>query len=163
MTEPNQKWRVLFVCLGNICRSPSAEIIFRKLVTDAGRTNEFHIDSAGTIGNHQGEPPDARMAAALRRHGYTVTGHSRKILPSDLIDFDLIITMDASNRSDVIALARDPSLHSKIRPLTHYCTTHQASSVPDPYYGGNEGFEHVIKLLEDGCLGILKALPPNHR
>lgn len=147
--------RVLFVCLGNICRSPAAEIIFRKLVADAGREAEFEIDSAGTIGHHRGAPPDPRMAGSLERQGYQVMGLARQILTADLERFDLIVTMDESNLSDVRSLDPSGKLHAKVRELVGFCTDHDDFRVPDPYYGGQRGFDHVIRLLEDGCKGIL--------
>lgn len=150
---------ILFVCLGNICRSPAAEIIFRQMVADAGRTEDFHIDSAGAIGNHQGSPPDPRMAAALQRHGYKVTGTARKILPADLEHFDLIATMDESNLTEVRQLDPSGKFHAKIRPMVGFCQHHSAPRVPDPYYGGQRGFEHVISLLEDACAGVLAEFP----
>ncbi|MCX6876844.1 MAG: low molecular weight phosphotyrosine protein phosphatase [Verrucomicrobia bacterium] len=152
-------FRVLFVCMGNICRSPAAEIIFRKLVADAGRSAEFEIDSAGSHGYHQGDPPDSRMGACLARNGYPVTGRARKIKTDDLKDFDLIVTMDEDNLAAVNALDRDGWFRSKIRPLVEFCREHQAPRVPDPYYGGQRGFDQVIELLEDGCAGILRELP----
>lgn len=149
---------ILFVCLGNICRSPAAEIIFRKLVDDAGRTEDFQIDSAGTIGHHQGSPPDSRMADALERKGFAVTGRARRIEARDLERFDLIVTMDESNLRDVQSLDKKGRFHSKIRPLVSFCRTHDDLRVPDPYYGGQRGFDHVIELLADGCQGILEEL-----
>jgi len=158
MTTPTRKpFRVLFVCMGNICRSPAAEIIFRKQVAEAGRSEEFEIDSAGTLGEHQGEPPDSRMAAALERHGYTVTGRARKIKADDLAHFDLIVTMDEDNLATARAMDPAGRHHDKIRPLVGYCSMHRAERVPDPYYGGQRGFEQVIGLLEDGCAGILET------
>lgn len=152
------RWNVLFVCLGNICRSPAAEIVFRQMIEDTGRADAFMIDSAGTIGDHHGEPPDSRMTSALERHGYRVSGLSRKIKASDLESFDLIVTMDESNMADVRHLDPNGTFHSKIRPLVGFCMDHDELRVPDPYYGGQRGFEHVIELLEDGCRGILKEL-----
>ena len=151
-------YRVLFVCLGNICRSPAAEIIFRKQVTDGGRAKDFEIDSAGTIGHHQGSPPDSRMSAALERQGFTVRGRARQIKTADLENFDLIVTMDETNFSDVQRLDKTGKLHLKIRPLVSFCRHHDDLRVPDPYYGGQRGFDHVIALLEDGCAGILESL-----
>ncbi|MEO5914255.1 MAG: low molecular weight protein-tyrosine-phosphatase [Luteolibacter sp.] len=150
--------RVLFVCLGNICRSPAAEIIFRKLVADAGRETDFEIDSAGTIGHHEGAPPDPRMSESLKRQGYTIQGRARQIHAADLERFDLIVTMDESNLTDVRRLDKTASLHSKIHPFVGFCRDHDDLRVPDPYYGGQRGFDHVIKLLEDGCGGILESL-----
>lgn len=158
MPSTRKPYRVLFVCLGNICRSPAAEIIFRKLVDDAGRADDFNIDSAGTIGHHQGAPPDPRMSDALERNGFTVQGRSRKIEAADLENFDLIVTMDESNLTDVRRLDPTGRLHPKIRPLVSFCRTHDDLRVPDPYYGGQRGFDHVISLLGDGCGGILEEL-----
>jgi protein-tyrosine phosphatase len=145
--------------MGNICRSPAGEIIFRHLVAAAGRSAGIEIDSAGTLGYHQGCPPDPRMAQSLERHGYSVAGSARKIQADDLTRFDLIVTMDEDNLAAVRAL--DPSGHShgKIRPLVEFCSHHHDGCVPDPYYGGQRGFEHVIALLEDGCAGILSSVP----
>ena len=159
MSHQPPKHRILFVCLGNICRSPAAEIIFRKMVADAGRADEFEIDSAGTLGYHQGAPPDARMADSLTRRGFTVTGRARQIRSVDLADFDLIVTMDESNLTDVRKLDPGGGYHGKIRPLVDFCRHHNTPRVPDPYYGGQRGFDHVIGLLIDGCEGILAGFP----
>jgi protein-tyrosine phosphatase len=157
MNDSTRKpFRVLFVCMGNICRSPAGEIIFRKLVADAGRSADFEIDSAGTLDYHQGSPPDPRMAATLERYGYQVAGRARKIQADDLSRFDLIVTMDEDNLASVRALDRTGRVHAKIRPLVEYCREHDEPRVPDPYYGGQRGFDHVIALLEDGCAGILR-------
>lgn len=149
--------RVIFVCLGNICRSPAAEIIFRKLVTDAGREAEFEIDSAGTIGHHAGAPPDSRMAVTLESRGYRVCGKSREIHSADVERFDLIVTMDETNQEDVRRLDRSGARHDRIRPLVSFCRDHDDPRVPDPYYGGQRGFDHVMRLLEDGCQGVLDS------
>jgi protein-tyrosine phosphatase len=155
MRPPRDPQKILFVCLGNICRSPAAEIIFRHQADKAGLLDGFQIDSAGIIGHHQGSPPDSRMAAALQRRGYPVTGKARKIRLDDLRIFDLIVTMDETNLADVRGLDPDGSFHEKIRPFVGYCSRHNDPRVPDPYYGGQRGFDHVINLLEDGCEGIL--------
>ena len=150
--------RVLFVCLGNICRSPAAEIIFSQFASDAGRGQEFEIDSAGTIGHHQGSPPDSRISEALKRKGYTIHGHARRIDAEDLKNFDLIVTMDESNFSDVKQLDPSGEFHQKIRPIVSFCRHNDDPRVPDPYYGGQRGFDHVIGLLEDGCQGMLETV-----
>ena len=155
ITRPH---RVLFVCLGNICRSPAAEIIFRKQVTDSGRTDDFEIDSAGTIGHHEGSPPDSRMSATLELQGFTPGGRARQIKAADLKNFDLIVTMDESNLSDVQQLDKTGKLHAKIQPFVSFCRHHDDLRVPDPYYGGQRGFDHVIELLKDGCEGILESI-----
>lgn len=158
MPPARKTHRVLFVCLGNICRSPAAEIIFRKMVDDAGRTAEFEIDSAGTIGHHHGAPPDHRMAAALTSKGFTISGNARQIQAEDLERFDLVVTMDESNLADVRSLDTAGKFPEKIRPLVSFCKSHDDLRVPDPYYGGQRGFDHVIALLGDGCAGILEEL-----
>ena len=154
ITRPH---RVLFVCLGNICRSPAAEIIFRKLTVDGGREADFEVDSAGTIGHHEGAAPDGRMAESLEQRGYRITGRSREIRTADLERFDLIVTMDETNFEDVRRLDPNGSQHGKIRSLVSFCRDHDDARVPDPYYGGQRGFDHVIRLLEDGCAGILES------
>ena len=158
MRPPRVPHSILFVCLGNICRSPAAEIIFRKQAADAGLTDGFHIDSAGTIGHHEGSPPDPRMSEALHRRGFPVTGCSRKIRREDLANFDLIVTMDETNLADVRWLDPEGHFHDKIRPFMSFCRRHSDPRVPDPYYGGQRGFDHVIDLLEDGCEGILAEI-----
>lgn len=150
------KKRILFVCLGNICRSSSAEGIMRKLVKDAGRESEFVIDSAGILSYHQGELPDSRMRAHASRRGYNLVHRSRPVCTDDFFDFDLIIGMDNRNIDDLKERAPSPEACRKIKRMTDYCMrfTH-ADYVPDPYYGGAEGFEHVLDLLEDACAGLL--------
>ena len=155
---PRMPFRVLFVCMGNICRSPAGEIIFRKLVADAGRSADFEIDSAGTLDYHQGSPPDPRMAATLEHYGYRVAGRARQIQAGDLSHFDLIVTMDEDNLAAVRALDRSGRLHAKIRPLVEFCREHHEAHVPDPYHGGLGGFDHVVAILEDGCAGILRQI-----
>ncbi len=158
MRSPRVQRSILFVCLGNICRSPAAEIVFRHLSATTGRNEDFLIDSAGIIGHHHGSPPDPRMAEALKRRGFPVTGQARKILTTDLRTFDLIITMDETNLADVRGLDPSGRAHDKIRPFMSFCRHHNDPRVPDPYYGGQRGFDHVIDLLEDGCEGILEEL-----
>jgi protein-tyrosine phosphatase len=159
MRVDRKPFHILFVCLGNICRSPAAEIIFRQQAAEAGRLEEFHIDSAGTIGFHQGSPPDPRMSDALTRQGFIITGRSRRIGADDLETFDLIVTMDESNMRDVQELDPEGKFHGKIRALVSFCRNHDEHRVPDPYYGGQRGFDHVIELLKDGCGGILAEIP----
>lgn len=157
MHPDSRPCRVLFVCLGNICRSPAAENILRKLAKDAGRENEFEIDSAGTIGHHQGAPPDSRMSESLKRQGFEVRGSARQISAADLEHFDLIVTMDESNLRDVEHLDETGQYASKLKPFVGFCRHHDDLRVPDPYYGGQRGFDHVIELLKDGCEGILTS------
>lgn len=149
--------RILFVCMGNICRSPAAEIIFHHMVRKAGRGKEFLIDSAGTIGLHEGNPPDHRMRRHLTQKGYEVFGSSRKIAADDLAIFDLVLVMDEENERDVRALDAHGQHAQKIRRLTDYATHHQMNHVPDPYYGGDAGFCQVVELIEDSCDGLLRS------
>ena len=158
MNAARKSFRVLFVCMGNICRSPAAEIVFRQKVEEAGLSGRIEIDSAGTIGYHTGHGPDARMSATLKKRGYTIAGKARQILSADLQNFDLILVMDAENLANVRALDKAAHFQAKIRRFTEYCTRHQAEEVPDPYYGGQEGFDHVADLVEDAAEGLLDTL-----
>ncbi len=150
--------RILFVCMGNICRSPAAEIVFRKMVEDAGLEDRFTIDSAGTISYHAGNPPDPRMSETLAQGGYEPGGRARQVQKEDLEQFDLILTMDEDNLADVRALDADGRYSHKIQAFIDYLEELEAPRIPDPYYGGQKGFHRVIELLEDGCSSLLKQL-----
>lgn len=158
MTTDRKPFRVLFVCMGNICRSPAAEMVFRKMVDDAGLGELIEIDSAGTIGFHSGRGPDPRMAATLRRRGYPITGRARQVRSADLDDFDLILAADQDNLTDLRRLDRDGSHAGKIRLLVDFRGEMNADHVPDPYYGGDAGFEEVADIVEDACGGLLEHL-----
>jgi len=153
-----KKTSVLFVCMGNICRSPAGEGVMRALVAKAGLSDRVEIGSAGTIGLHAGELPDVRMRAAAARRGYELKSRARQITRADLDRYDLILTMDGDNHRNVLALAGTDAQRARVRPFVGFCGKHADTSVPDPYYGGDEGFEHVLDLLEDGCDGVLEAL-----
>ena len=142
--------------MGNICRSPAAEGVFTSLINDEELEDRVEIDSAGTIGFHAGNPADARMSAAAANRGYKLTSRARQIKGKDLNKFDLVITMDDENYSNVLALASNEKEREKVRNFCDYCREHTDTSVPDPYYGGADGFEHVLDLLEDGCANLLK-------
>jgi protein-tyrosine phosphatase len=147
---------VLFVCLGNICRSPTAEGVFRKLVEEAGLEAHIRIDSAGTAGYHEGAPPDARAAAAASARGIDLGGlRARRVVPQDFEEFDLILAMDEENILDLRQVAPD-STRARIMLLLDYAPGGPGRAVPDPYYGGRNGFEQVLDLVTEGCSGLLE-------
>lgn len=151
--------KVLFVCLGNICRSPAAEGIFRDLVEKRDLTDRFVIDSAGLYGGHAGDLPDRRMRVHAFQRGYSLIHRSRPVKISDFEDFDLIIGMDDSNYDRLRAFA--PTLEDRekvVRMIDFVKGFPQYDCVPDPYYDGAEGFETVLNLLEDGCSNLLDTL-----
>lgn len=148
--------RILFVCMGNICRSPAAEGILKHKVAASGLEDSVFIDSAGTLSYHSGSRPDARMVAAAYKRGIELDSIARPIEPEDLATFDLILTMDDDNFKNVSSLDPKRRYRDKIVPFTRYCRNHSEKEVPDPYYGGDHGFEHVLNLLEDGCQTLLE-------
>ena len=155
--------RLLFVCLGNICRSPAAEGMFLHLAAQEGLEDQFLVDSAGTGGWHAGNLPDRRMRAAAERRGIHLPSRARQIQPADLTSFDRILTMDADNLQAVRSLAATglPGGRQQlaiIEPMTSHCLRFSDAEVPDPYYGGEAGFGHVLDLLEDACSGLLATL-----
>ncbi|XP_050371025.1 uncharacterized protein LOC126789025 [Argentina anserina] len=157
---------VLFVCLGNICRSPAAEGVFTDLVKKRGLDSKFKIDSAGTINYHEGNQADPRMRAASQRRGIVITSLSRPIKVADFRDFDVILAMDEQNRADILEAFnrwrfREPlpeDAYKKVKLMCSYCKKHDETEVPDPYYGGPQGFEKVLDLLEDACESLLDSI-----
>lgn len=154
----NKKYRILFVCLGNICRSSAAEGVMLHLLKEKGLEKEFEIDSAGILSYHEGELPDSRMRAHAARRGYRLEHRSRPVRTDDFEHFDLIIGMDDRNIDDLQEKAPSLEACTKIHRMTEYCTRTIADHVPDPYYGGGEGFEYVLDILEDACAGLLTSL-----
>ena len=155
----NKKYKVLFVCLGNICRSPAAHAVMEAVVEREGLQSEIEIDSAGTYGGHAGDLPDSRMRAAAKPRGYSLTHRARQFQEDDFYDFDMIVVMDDSNYRNVERLSPERKCMSKVRRFVEFCSKHpDRTYVPDPYYEGREGFELVLDMLEDGCEGLLEEL-----
>jgi protein-tyrosine phosphatase len=154
--------RVLFVCLGNICRSPTAEGVMRSLVARAGLAQQIEIDSAGTGSWHVGSPPDGRAWEAARARGIELSGSARQVGREDFVDFDLLIAMDRSNLRDLRALAPGQAEREKVRLLREYDPQSPPADddldVPDPYYDGGERFELVLDLVEAACAGLLAKI-----
>jgi protein-tyrosine phosphatase len=146
--------RILFVCMGNICRSPTAEGVMRHLVAERGLDGEIEVQSAGTGGWHAGNPPDARATATARARGITLDGAARQVTPEDFEDFDLLVAMDRDNLAGLRAIA-PPGTEHKLRMLLA-----GDRDVPDPYYGGAQGFEHVLDLVQEACEKLLDDLAP---
>lgn len=155
----DEKYKILFVCLGNICRSPAAEGIMRRLVEERGLAERVEIDSAGLSGYHAGDLPDRRMRVHARRRGLELTHRSRPVSSSDFERFDMIAAMDDSNYDclrDMAGTLKEEAKVVRIASFFRHYTTHDC--VPDPYYGGAEGFENVLNLLEDACEGIISEI-----
>ncbi|MBD1821295.1 low molecular weight phosphotyrosine protein phosphatase [Cyanobacteria bacterium FACHB-DQ100] len=148
-------YRLLFVCLGNICRSPSAENIMNHLIQQAGLEHEIVCDSAGTSSYHIGSPPDRRMTAAAKLRGIQLVGRARQFERSDFEEFDLILAMDHDNYEAICSIDPAGTYRDKVQLMCNFCTEHTLREVPDPYYGGQEGFNFVIDLLLDACQGLL--------
>ena len=154
----NNKYKVLFVCLGNICRSPAAHGIFEHIVKENGMQDMIEVDSAGTYGGHRGELPDKRMRTAALYRGYALTHKSRPVSSLDLLDFDMVVAMDDQNYEDLMHIAPSVEASRKIRRMAEFLTTHKISYVPDPYYMGTEGFTLVLDLLEEGCQNLFNEI-----
>jgi len=151
--------QVLFVCLGNICRSPSAEAVFNELIRKNGLGGDVQCDSAGTAAYHAGDQADSRMKQYAKKRGYLLTSISRPVdRESDFDRFDYIIGMDRQNIRDIKAMARNENDLNKIFLMTDFCQKLRSDSVPDPYYGGSVGFELVLDILEDACAGLITKI-----
>ena len=148
--------RVLMVCMGNICRSPLAEGVFRNLLDEAGLSGKVEVDSAATHAYHIGLPPDTRSVRTARRRGVDLTGiRARKVMPEDLQDFDHVVAMDRENYRQLSELCASEDQRDKIRLLMDYASQPLTREVPDPYYGGADGFEQAMDLIDEGARGLL--------
>ena len=153
-----EKYRLLFVCLGNICRSPAAQGIFESVVAARGASDRFEADSAGIYSGHQGQLPDRRMRSAAAERGYDLVHRARPVSSMDFLDFDLVIAMDDQNYEDLMHLAPSVEATHKIKRMASYLTTHSISYIPDPYYMGRDGFELVLDLLEEACTNLYLSI-----
>lgn len=155
--------KVLFVCMGNICRSPTAEGVFRKLIAKSAFSSHWEVDSAGTLGFHAGDPPDSRsIAHAARREIDLTMLRARKVAPEDFERFDYVIAMDENNVQNLKAICPD-HLSNKIDLLLNYADEHKRREVPDPYHGEAKDFELVLDLIESGCQGLINHLSEQQR
>ena len=158
MTKPSAKISVLFVCMGNICRSPTAEGVFRKFVSDAGLDDIIHSDSAGTHAYHSGQKADRRARAAAERRGYSLEDiRARPVTDMDFEGFDYILAMDLDNL-EMLQHSSDVEHHAKISLFLDFSTSAKGGEVPDPYYGGSTGFERVLDLVEEASEGLLERV-----
>ena len=151
--------KILFVCLGNICRSPSAETVMQKLVKEKGLSEFVEIDSAGLLDYHEGQMADSRMREHASRRGLNITHRSRPVNAGvDFNYFDMIIGMDDDNIKALKELAGNPEWKKKVYKMTDFCKNKVHDYIPDPYYGGQQGFELVLDILEDACLGLIEYI-----
>ena len=152
------QFKVMFVCLGNICRSPLAKALFEKHVNDSGLQDLFLIDSAGTSGNHAGENADLRTLRNAKENGLFFDHTAKKFTPEHLKDFDMIVVMDRSNERNVKSLRNDPADHKKVHLMRKWDHEGYAEDVPDPWYGGHEGFEEVFQILSRSTAKLMQEL-----
>jgi protein-tyrosine phosphatase len=150
--------KLLFVCLGNICRSPAAENIMNHLAAKSELADSIECDSAGTANYHTGNPPDRRIQAAATNRNIPMTGSARQFTAADFTAFDLILAMDRQNYHNILALDPQGHYRDKVKMMCDFATHHPDKEVPDPYYGGADGFDYVIDLLTDACGGLLAEL-----
>jgi len=158
--------KLLFVCLGNICRSPTAEGVMRRLVREAGLEDRFELDSAGTGDWHVGSPPDERATAAAGRRGTTLEGAARTVSAEDFARFDLLLAADRENRAELLRRAPDAAARAKVRLLREFDPASVARGeleVPDPYFGADRGFDEVLDVVEAACRGLLDEVAARPR
>jgi protein-tyrosine phosphatase len=156
--------KVLFVCLGNICRSPLAEGVFIQRVQEAGLQDKIFVESAGTSGWHIGEPPDPRSVDVARENGIELNSYGRKAISNDFQDFDYIIAMDQNNYADLKRLpGSSKEGAAKLLLMRDFDTYGQGQDVPDPYYGGDDGFKHVFEMLDRSCRNLLEEIKESYQ
>ena len=156
------KVKVLFVCMGNICRSPTAEAVFRHYVEKEGLTERIHIDSAGTHDYHIGDAPDARTQRAARQRGYDMSQlRGRQVMAADFKRFDYVLAMDEANLS-ILQRLRPHDASGHLGLFLEFARRHPEREVPDPYYGGADGFERVLDMVEDAADGLLHSIRARH-
>jgi len=157
-----KKISVLFVCMGNICRSPTAEAVFRHFVENAGMSEHILIDSAGTHDYHVGDSPDSRAQRSAQQRGYDMSGlRGRQVGEGDFNRFDYVLAMDMANLQILRSIA-PPGADKKTRVFLEYARHHGEREVPDPYYGGSDGFERVLDMVEDAAQGLLEEIRRRH-
>lgn len=156
-----KEYKILFVCLGNICRSPAAEGILKRMVREQRLEDKISVDSAGTSGYHDGDLPDHRMRQHGTRRGYKFDSLSRRFTSRDFDRFDVILAMDDSNYHNIMRLAPDLESEKKVYRMVDFSNRFGHDHIPDPYYSGADGFELVLDLLEDACEGLLDKLKKN--
>lgn len=157
-----EKVKVLFVCMGNICRSPTAQGVFERLVKEQGVADRIFVDSAGTHAYHIGEQPDRRSQAAAWERGIDLSAQrARQVQVCDLDDFDYVLVMDKANLREVVRLSSEGQ-RDRIHLFMKFANRWQEDEVPDPYYGGNDGFERVLDMVEDAAEGLLEHIRRNH-
>lgn len=155
--------KVLFVCMGNICRSPTAQGVFEALVEREGLAQRITIDSAGTHAYHIGEPPDKRAQETAKRRGVDLSAQrARKVRPEDFLEFDYVLAMDRGNYEDLRAICH-PDYEARLRLFLEFAPQAGEQDVPDPYYGGAQGFERVLDLIEAASAGLLAEMRARHR
>lgn len=155
---PSSVMRILFVCMGNICRSPAAEGVMRARLRELQLDQSVLVDSAGTIDYHVGKHPDKRMSSAAAARGVPLNHLARQVRADDLREFDLVLAMDRDNLADIKSLDPQGRFRNKIKLFCEFCTEHEETEVPDPYLGGQAGFEFVLDLLEDGCAELVRRI-----
>ncbi|MCG6914929.1 low molecular weight phosphotyrosine protein phosphatase [bacterium BMS3Abin03] len=153
------KKKILFVCMGNICRSPAAEAIMKKKINENRLSHKFEVDSAGTIDYHVGEQADPRMIGFAANRGYIIDSVARQFDPKkDFNRFDYIVTMDNNNYDDIKLFDKDDKYDNKIFRMVDFCETFSSNKIPDPYYSGKDGFDLVLDMLEDSTKGLLNKV-----